>query len=275
MPFEESQTLSNQDSKVRIDVESLARMEISDIDFILEAAQSSNGRSKKILYEAALTKCATAWQLAMRAWEYLEQHDKKKNQIDRYSKDSAEGIGLIGRLRGDLFHSGVSFYERTTFYPFGQVRGRGYVAMRVRKNGCLSIRGYANLTSKDSEFAITSEGIYEIKSPDTKEEKWIRRDDLLTINASDDTKVEEVIRNGLADLQSIWNEIKSYRLTSESHEITFLNEDGAWEILEEKEGEISKYESTTQSLDIKGSLSFSPPKSVEIRPSEGTITYKC
>jgi hypothetical protein len=273
MSFKETKTFSNQESSVRIDVEALARLEISDIEFILETAKNSDARLKKVLYESALTKCATAWQLAMKAWEYLDESEEElKNMIGAYPKSARQGIGLIGKIRGELFHQGIGFYERTTYYPFGKVYGRGYVAIRVKKSGCLNIKGYASLKSKDSEYVITSEGIYEIMKADTDEEKWIKRDDLLTVDASDDRKVEELIKCGLSDLQVIWNNIKKYRLSHLSSEITFLNDGGGWSILEDKDGQISEYESKN-CLRVEGFLDFSAPKAMKLKPSEGTIEY--
>ncbi len=275
MPFKETKSFSNQDSSVKIDVESLARLEMSDVEFILDAAKDSNARLKKVLYESALTKCATAWQLAMRAWDYLESSEELRKMQSSYPKDSKQGIGLIGNLRADLFHSGIGFYDRITYYPFGEVHGRGYVAIRVKKNGCLEVVGYASLTSKESEYTITSEGIYEILKPDTAEEQWVKRDDLFTIDASDERKIEAVIKSGISDLKVIWNNIKKYRLSHLSHEISFLNNGGGWSILEENDDKIFSYELKDHSLHVEGCLTFHPPKIMEINPSEGTIEYRC
>jgi len=61
MPFNETMILSNQDSKVRIDVETLARIELSDTEFLLEQIRKSvnSTRLERILYETIIMCIST------------------------------------------------------------------------------------------------------------------------------------------------------------------------------------------------------------------------
>jgi hypothetical protein len=85
MAFDMKKELVNNDSKVKNDVESLARIILSEIEYILKIIEgATDGRLARILLESAVTKTAAVFQLALRACEYLENSSYKNEIINTY-----------------------------------------------------------------------------------------------------------------------------------------------------------------------------------------------
>jgi hypothetical protein len=268
MPFEETDTLQNDDSKVKIDVETLARIEFSDVEYLLSEIDKGNidSRLEKILYESIISKMASVFQLAMRAYEYLENTDLKKELINAFNKSQNRSTGKIGKYREDLFHSGIHFFEKTIFYPFGKIEGRGFKGLHIKKGARLNISGVWDFNSDDNEYAITSEGVFEILNPETSEEKWNKIDEFPTVSAIDFNNIREVIDNSIVELKLVWSKIKEILKAGDgTHQYSFLNENGKWELIVEKNGGHTIYKAESKKLEITGDLTINPPEKIIIK----------
>lgn len=274
MAFQENGTLSNQDSKVRVNVETLARINISDIEYLLEKTELENdSRLKRILYEAAVNKLGTVFQLVMKSLKYLEQHERLR-EIRESTKDKTEsGIAAVSNYRADLFHDGINFLDKDIFYPFGKVSGKGFVAIRVSKEAKLTLKGLYEFSSTDNEFAITSEGIFEISYPSELSEKWTQIDPIPSLTLQDLTGVRDTCNKALAELKEIWHELYQLRKAGDGvHEYSYLNEGGSWELIEKKEGNLNTFKAETKELHIHGELTVTP--SDKLRVEGDKIIYE-
>ena len=273
MPFREKKTLINKDSSVRIDVETMARIELSDIDFLLkEISKETDSQLVRIFYETAITKLSVVFQLAMKAFKYLERNAELK-AVKARSKDASSTLGTVNKFRGDLFHSGISFVQKDTFYPFGSVKGRGFVAMRIRKGAILRITGVVALGASETEYVITSEGVFEVHNIGEVSEEWIRTDIIPTLTAVNYDDISEIISRAKIELKEIWCQLASIREQGdEEHEYQYLNEGGEWELIEKKGEKITKYSAIQKTINVTGVITITPPD--RIRIENGKPSYE-
>lgn len=266
MPIEETKTLQNLDSKVQVDVESLARIEISDVEYLLEIVSlQRDPRLQRILYETIVSKVASVFQLALRAYSYFERSDKCKYICDLYPKENPSGIGAVARFRDGMFHEGITFVEKEVFFPFGKISGRGYVAIRVKEGGSLNIYGLHQFVSNDVEYAITSEGIFEIHSADSMEETWKLIDVFPNATVANYDKIDLIVKEALSDLRNIWHDISQIRKHGDGqYEYAFPNNGAKLEIMELDKGKLTCYTVKQRGITVKGLLSFVPPKLLKV-----------
>lgn len=272
MPFHETQTLTNEDSKIRIDVETMARIEMSDIEYLQEKiSNEKDNRLVRIMYETAITKLSTVFQLVMKSCKYLEQLDYL-SEVKELSKKPNSKLGSIKKFREDLFHDGVGFIQKNTFYPIGKINGRGFVAIRVHLGATLRITGICNLEAKNSEFVVTSEGIFEIRSPSQADEKWILIDKMPIVSAVNYDETNEIILASLSELKSIWNKLQRIRQEGNGkHSYTYLNEGSEWALKEKVDGKLKIYSANSKSIEVKGDLTITPPN---IRVNDNKVIYE-
>lgn len=271
MPFKETKTLINNESKLNIDFETLARIEFSDVEYLLKQIDSDtlDSRLERILYESLVSKTASIYQLAMRAYQYLDKNDLLKKINQTYNKDGDTCLGKMGKYRKDLFHNGIHFLERKTFYPFAVLEGRGFCGIRVKKGATYKILNVWEFHSQENEYAITSEGVFEIKNPGTINESWFLIDNFPTITAINYDQIRDNIKEAIRQLKEIWNDISKIVLNEDS--INFRNEGGKLELLETKDGEVMCY-SIPMKLIITGHLTITPPKQTITKGN--SIQYK-
>ena len=274
MSFSETNTLVDNYSSVRIDVETMARIEISDIEYLLGKIESEHdSRLKRILYEATVHKASTVYQLALKSCKYLNQQNIKNKIKADYPKHAKSGMGAIAKFRDDLFHDGISFIEKDVYYPFGKISGRGFVAVRITKGGNLNIGTMHRFNSNESEFAITSEGIFEIFDPGEENERWVLFDDFPNVTASNHEVIDHILKDALKELKSIWYELSCARKKGDGqYEYSYLNEGGKWELIEKRDGEVVIYKAERKPLQVTGSLTITPPDS--IRMENNTLIYE-
>lgn len=272
MTFTETKTLVDKDSKVRIDVESMARITLSDIEFILTiAALQTSLRHKNILYETAVSKTAAVFQLAMRACDYLENPIYKKDLIERTKKGNSSELGMIGKLREENFHNGQRIIASERFYQFVKIKGCGYVGIYIYKGAVLNITGVHTFNAESSEYAITSEGIFEISNSGTPQETWKMMNISPQLEAVDHHLVINVIKRALDELKVIWNNLREIRVQGDGdHEYSYLNENGSMELLEKGDEGITSYQMGSQ-LRVRGNLTVTPPDGIAIE--ESSIAY--
>ena len=276
MSFNETKTLSNKDSKVRIDVETLARIELSDIKFLLEQIRKSvnSARLERILYETIINKLSCVFQLAMRAYEYLEKNQEKKQLIEKYKKAGNSSLGKITSYREDLFHDGIHFIEKEIFYPFARIKGRGFKAVHVEKNAKLEIQGFYIFHSPNSEFAITSEGVFEIVNGGTPDEAWIFQDNFPAITASNSDGIRDAIEKAIVDAKHIWCQLSGIvKAGDATYEYSFLNDNGEWDLLENDNGELKTYHAKQKAIRVEGYLKINPPTKISIENNR--LIFEC
>lgn len=264
MSFEERRTVANQDSKIRSDVEFAARMQLSDIEFLSKKiCRETDGRLKRVMYESIVTKLATTFQLALRAFEYMEKSKERGEIIDRTNSDNS-ALGKIKKFRSDLFHDGMSFIQKDMYFPFLKIKGRGFVALRVRKGGALKIENLIEISAVETEFAITSEGVFEIRNTGQESEEWVQIDVMPTLTAANYDDIEKIVSGALAELRAIWHQLSMIRKRGDGeHEFSYLNEGGELELLEKAGGIITTY-STKKAIEIKGHLTVTPPDKIRV-----------
>ena len=274
MPFSETKTLIDQDSKIRIDVESMARIELSDIEYLLEKIKTeSDNRLQRIMYESVIGKVSGVFQLAMRACKYLNQNDFDKEIKASNRKDSASGLGAVARFRDDLFHDGISFIKKETHYPFGKVSGRGFVAIRACLGSNFRIEGVHNFDASTSRYAITSEGVFEIQNPGSESEEWVMAEDFPSVSTVNYHDIEVIVHQALTELKDIWNKLVAIRKHGDGEtQYQYLNEGGSWELLEKTEDKITSYSAERKPINVEGSLTITPPKSIRLDGS--TLNYE-
>lgn len=275
MPFEITQTLQNIKSDKNIDYGTLARIEFSDIDYLLNQLKqkSFDSRMERIIFETIVSKLASIWQLSLCASKYLEQKKLKNKLINDYHKDGDTSTGKIGKYRAEFFHKGIHFLNKKVFYPIGVFEGRGFKGIHIRKGSKLNIIGVREFIADNSEYAITSEGVFEIIAPNTKNEKWILLEDFPTITSVNFNETLTLIKESIGEMKEIWTEIDSIMRNGDgNNKITFLNKNGKWELIEKKDGINTKYQSTEKILEVNGELTITPPDKIKI--NNGIISFE-
>jgi hypothetical protein len=275
MPFKETKALINNESKVKIDVETLARIEFSDVEYLLRRIkeQTNDERLIRILYESLVSKTASIYQLAMRAYDYLEKKEKLKELNKNYRKDGNTSLGRMAKYRSDLFHDGIHFLERKNFYPFGIIEGRGFAGIRVKKGATFKILGIWEFHSLVNEYAITSEGVFEIYNPGTIDEDWILIENYPTVTAINYDQVRIDIENAIKQLKQVWDDIpKLVKNGDGTHSCNFVCENGNLELLELQDEEIKSYKLGSIPLIITGHYTINPPEKLIIK--DNSIQYK-
>jgi hypothetical protein len=274
MSFAITPTLVDLESKVRFDVESMARINLSDLDFILEIAETQKDeRHKKMLYEVAVNKVASSFQLAMKACEYLKAESYKQGLIKNFCKKSHKSnLGVVCSLRDSLFHDGQRIFESELFYPLGKIKGRGYVGIYVAKGGRLNVDGIHIFEANKSEFAITSDGVFEVLDAGSESEKWQLMKIFPTIEVTDLSAIVLVIKGAVLELKKIWFELKAIRINGDGqHEYSYLNEEGSMELFDKGNYEITAYSINGLSIKIENYLTITPPDGVSI--AKNSLTY--
>ena len=271
MSFEETKILLNKDSKIKIDVETLARIEFSDIEYLLDTINKRqiDSRLERIIYESLISKIASIFQLAMRAYEYLEKPNLKKKLINDFNKSQNTSAGKIGKYREDLFHGGIHFLDKTVFYPFGKVKGRGFKGIYVKKGAELNIIGVWKFHSNKNEYAITSEGVFEIENVSELNEKWTQINNFPTISTIDYESINNTISDCLNELKQVWFEIS--KVIKESN-VIFNNKDAEWDLIELADGQNKVYSAKETSFVINGNQTITPPPTMSVK--DGKLHYK-
>lgn len=221
-----------------------------------------------------MKQLSCVFQLAMRAYEYLEKNQEKKQLIDKYKKTGNSSLGKIASYREDLFHDGIHFTEKEIFYPFARIKGRGFKAIHVKKNAKLEIQGFYIFHSSNSEFAITSEGVFEIINGGTPDESWLFHDQFPAITASNLDDVRDEIEKSIVDAKHIWCKLSGIVKAGDGiHEYSFLNENGEWDLLENNNGELKTYQAKQKVIRVEGYLKINPPKKISIENNR--LIFEC
>jgi hypothetical protein len=258
-------------------LETLARIELSDIKYLISQLDNKNTtRFERIIFETIVSKISATFQLAIRAYDYFELSDQRQKLIGRYSKNKNSALGQIGNYRADLFHDGIHFVDKTIFFQFGRIKGRGFKAIHVKKGSVLIIGDIFKFSSSEKELAITSEGIFEIYNSGDKNETWIYLENFPSLISIDYKRLIEKIDSAVKDIEEIWFEIsKVNRKRQAKNQSIFKDEQGEFDIIEKRNGKINTYQMKETKIVIEGGgvLSISPPERIEIS-KDGTIEYK-
>jgi hypothetical protein len=265
MSFKITKTLQDQGSDIRYDVETIARLELSDIDYLISFIQNENceSRMKRIHYETVVLKLSTVYQLAMDAYKYLGL--SIKNDLNPRFGDGTFP-DLIRSYRNKFLHHGIHFLEKTTIYPFGKIDGRGFKGIHIKKGATFEIKNVWKFSSDTKDFALTSEGVFEIENPETKNESWTMLNDFPTIIATDFESIKSVITGSITELKLLWKEIsEKIKYGDGTHAYSFLNENGKWDLIEKNNGSFKTYSAEKSPLVIKGNLTITPPSNIKLK----------
>ena len=272
MPFQITKTLQDEESKIRYDVETLARIELSDIDFLLDIINNEDceERLNRIHLETIVSKLSTVYQLSMDAYKYLGLSVKTELNT-RFDNGSFPGI--IKKYREQLFHHGIHFLDKIIIYPFGKIEGRGFKGIHIKKGGTLELKNIWNFSSDSKEYVLTSEGVFEIQNPEKENERWTLIEDFPTIIATDYKKIKEIINGAVTDLKLLWKEIsEKVRDGDGTHSYSFLNENGKWDLIEKNNNSFNTYSAEKSPLIITGNLTITPPSNIKL--NNGTIEFE-
>lgn len=272
MPCENTTTIINSDSKIRTDVESTARILLCEIDYILSTLNCINDvRHQTFLIESAITKTASVFQLAMRSCDYLNNKDFKNEIIERTKKGSKSSLDKIRLLRDNNYHDGYSTLKSERFYPFAKIKGRGYVGIYIHRGASLYISNYQLFFSNDFDYAITSDGIYQIENAGTNNEEWKLIKTSFEAISTDIKSVVDIIIDAASDLKLIWKELREIRKKGDgTHEYSYLNEGGTMELYSKENEQITSLK-LTGSIQIKGNLTLTPPDGIKVEPGRLTL----
>ena len=276
---------TNNEKYVAFDLEAIARIAISDIEFILvELNNSIDPGLRRVLIETAVTKTASVYQLFMKACNYCEiisrtSKDETMKRNRKYfteilqstknrnpKKPDSTPLGRVAHARDQLFHNGIGFLNRVLIYPFGIIEGQGFVGVRVRRGGKFTIKGFCVFNAVENEFAITSEGIFEIHNPTTATESWklFQIDEIILVSKEID--FVEIIKGSIFYLKEIWSELIS-KMKNDNGEpiISFPNGGGRVHLTEkDKDGQIVTYSfSPGDKIEVKGDLTTTPPSKLD------------
>lgn len=272
MAFEITKTLQDEESKIRYDVETLARIELSDIDYLLDIVSKDDcvQRTRRIHFETIISKLSTVYQLAMDAYKYFGLNVKTELNT-RFSNESFPG--LIKKYREELFHHGIHFLDKTIIYPFGKIEGRGFKGIQVKKGANLEIKGVCIFASDTKEYVLTSEGVFEIENPENDNESWKSIEHLPTTIATDYNKIKEIINGAITDLKVLWKEINEKVKNGDgTHSYSFLNENGKWDLIEKNNDSYKTYSAQKTPLVVTGKLTITPPENIKI--NNGNLEFE-
>lgn len=269
MTFAITHTLVNEDSKIRLDVESIARITLSDIEYILATInKQTDTRHKRFILEAAVSKAAAVFQLAMRACDYLEKKEHKQEIIAKTKKGAGSHLGIIAKLREDNFHSGQGVISSKKYYQFANIKGCGFVGVYVHRGATLTITGVYKFDADSCEYAITSEGIFQINDAGTESESWKQMDILLNVENVDIHTVISSIEGAVKELKCIWKELREIRIRGDGvNEYKYLNEGGELELLQKANHMINTYQMSFQ-LKVCGELTITPPDGIAVQRNQ-------
>jgi hypothetical protein len=120
---------------------------------------------------------------------------------------------------------------------------------------------------------ITSEGVFEVHNMGEVSEEWISTDIIPTLTAVNYDDISEIISRAKTELKEIWCQLASIREQGDGkHEYQYLNEGGAWEIIEKKGEAFTKCSASQKTINVTGDLTITP--SDRIRIENGKLSYE-
>ena len=291
MTFQQTNTLKDNTAKYRTNVEAMARIQISDVEFILAKLKATEeARLRRILIETATTKIAAGYQLFMRACDYnsdgcKDNSDSNLQQVGAWfdelrtqsnqkhlKANNSTALGKVAHARDKMFHEGITFIDKTLIYPFAKIDGCGFVGIWVKLGGRLNITGVQDFHAKEAEYAITSEGVFEINNPGEIGEEWHLTNMLPNLNASDEDRWIATLVESLELLKGLWFQVADkMREGDGKNALAFLDEGGHLELFAKPLDGGSKIDKLDEgmALRVEGELTITPVDGVEIRAGSG------
>ena len=276
MPFHEESSYTNDDANHRVDLLSLAHMELADADLLVDQAGSSaDSRWVRLCLEATVNKISSAFQLFMRGCEYVEAGgrgsgdsgealaDKAskllKDATSSFSKAGGTSLGRVANWRQALFHEGSHFLDQRVDNPVATVQGRGFVAVRVSGSGRWDIRNYRSFAATaEEEWALTSDGVYRILNPGTPTERWNTVPDASTTIFMADQEIFGLLEEAQEQVAGLLHELGLLMQEGiDGTPIAFLNEGGNAQI---KDGDLLYDLGDGRRLNITGVVTTDLPQ---------------
>lgn len=254
MPYKVTKYLIDKDSKVDIDLEVSTMTKFYEVEKIFQKMERSDFEDRNLWLEMLFYRLSEIFQNCMRSYEYLEggfdRGDLLRSFLDKCKKDSS--LRFLKKKREDIFHHSKSILNRTIHSDFFQIDGEYFKGIHIKKGGFLQI-GEHRFKADDSEFAFTTEGMFEIKNPHSRDERWEKLEypSIITFDDKDIIKKLKICRDILQD--EFFEIRKILRHGDGSYECKF-NTKGNIRLFEVGK----EYNLNGQSLEIKGTQKISP-----------------
>ena len=254
MVFKINNYLIDKDSNLDIDLEVSTMTKFYEVEKIFQKIDDSNLDDRQLWLVMLIYRLSEIFQNCMRSYEYLEggfgRSGLRSSFLQKCNTDSS--LAFLKKKREDMFHNSKSTLNRTIHSNFFQIDGEYFKGIHIKKGGMLQI-GEDRFKANDSEFAFTTEGIFEIKNPFSKDERWekLKYPSIITF---DDKDIINKLRRCLDILRSEFFKIRKI----------LKHGDGRYECEFNKKGNIrlfeggKEYNLNGKSLEIKGAMRISP-----------------
>ena len=250
MTIKITKTLINKDFEIDVDLEVSTMSKFYEIQRIFQNLEKSNFEDRKLWLEMLVYRLAEIFQNCIRSYEYLEKFDLRDSFLNRCKHNSS--LEFLKKTREDMFHHSKNILNQTIYSDFFQINGEYFKGIHVKKGGFLWVGDY-KFNASDSEFVFTTEGIFEIKNPYSKDELW-QKLNYPSIITFDDDDISTKLKKCHSTLQSEFFKIRKI----------LRRGDGKYEYKFKTKGNIKLFgdgkicDLNGKSLEVKGTLNLSP-----------------
>lgn len=253
MTFTNTPTLITEDSDIDTDLEVSTMTKFYEIEKIFQKMEKSD-EDRKLWLEMLIYKLGEVFQNCMKSYEYLEKPDLRKSFLDRSSKERS--LEFLKESRGAMYHKSKSVLDKTIHSNFMQIDGEYFKGIHVRKGGNLIV-GEHQFDANDSEFAFTTEGIFEIKNPDSEDELWEKLE-YPSITTFDDSDIIRKLVECHGILRTEFFKIRTILKRGDGKYEHRFKTKGNIKLFVTSKEQSKVYDLNGQSLDVRGTLSISP-----------------
>lgn len=246
-------TLINKDSDIDTDLEVSTMTKFYEIERIFQKMEKSD-EDRKLWLEMLIYKLGEVFQNCLRSYEYLEKPDLLESFLARSRKERS--LEFLKESREAMFHKSKSVLSKTIHSDFMQINGEYFKGIHVRKGGILTV-GEHEFNADDSEFAFTTEGIFEIINPDSKDERWEKLE-YTSITTFDDSAIVRKLVDCHDILRTKFFKIRTILKRGDGkYEHRFKTKGNIRLFVKDKE-QNKIYDLNGKSLDVRGLLIISP-----------------
>ena len=253
MTITNTPTLITEDSDIDTDLEVSTMTKFYEIEKIFQKMEKSD-EDRKLWLEMLIYKLGEVFQNCLRSYEYLERTDLLESFLARSRKKRS--LEFLKESREALFHKSKSVLNKTIHSNFMQIDGEYFKGIHVRKGGIFVV-GEHKFDADDSEFAFTTEGIFEITNPDSKDERWEKLE-YPSIITFDDSDILNKLMACRDILQTEFFKIRTIlKRGNGKYEHRFKTKGNIRFFVKNKE-QNKEYDLNGKSLDIHGAFIISP-----------------
>ena len=178
-----------------INLEVSTRVKFYEVQKIFQKLENPNLEDVKLWLELLVYRLSEIFQNCINAYDYLDKKDLRKSLIE-----NMDTLQIIKKYRENMFHNSRTILDKTIDSNFFQMTGEYFKGLHVKIGGYLEV-GENRFKADHSEFVFTTEGIFEIKNPYTKDEIWEKLEYPSIITSNYDKIIGE-LRSSLIILQN-------------------------------------------------------------------------